>query len=224
MLGLTWPLGVGGRGRRLRILIRSIRGQRSSPTSQSGLWFPHLFWFLHPLPSLQDLTCLTPPALPCLHPVSRLDSASLSLPSPAVSDGCWGRQWVPRGKHESPLRNRSPHLRPGPEPQCPPSTLVLSFPPSLPSPRSPAGCPLPMTDGEPSRPGAWPPAPYSDGARVTCPLFAGSSPGRSPVPSPPGSPRTQESCAIAPLTPSQSLVRAGIGAVGGLSDGGSVCL
>uniref|UniRef100_A0A8D0PSV8 Heat shock protein family A (Hsp70) member 12B n=1 Tax=Sus scrofa TaxID=9823 RepID=A0A8D0PSV8_PIG len=35
-------------------------------------------------------------------------------------------------------------------------------------------------------------------------LYIGSSPGRSPVPSPPGSPRTQESCAIAPLTPSQS--------------------
>uniref|UniRef100_F1S8C1 Heat shock protein family A (Hsp70) member 12B n=1 Tax=Sus scrofa TaxID=9823 RepID=F1S8C1_PIG len=39
-------------------------------------------------------------------------------------------------------------------------------------------------------------------ARQTCLIC--SSPGRSPVPSPPGSPRTQESCAIAPLTPSQS--------------------
>ncbi|XP_036681575.1 heat shock 70 kDa protein 12B isoform X4 [Balaenoptera musculus] len=35
-------------------------------------------------------------------------------------------------------------------------------------------------------------------------LYSGSSPERSPVPSPPGSPRTQESCGIAPLTPSQS--------------------
>ncbi|XP_035949109.2 heat shock 70 kDa protein 12B isoform X1 [Halichoerus grypus] len=35
-------------------------------------------------------------------------------------------------------------------------------------------------------------------------LYLGSSPERSPVPSPPGSPRTQESCGIAPLTPSQS--------------------
>ncbi|XP_039719763.1 heat shock 70 kDa protein 12B isoform X2 [Pteropus medius] len=35
-------------------------------------------------------------------------------------------------------------------------------------------------------------------------LYIGSSPERSPVPSPPGSPRTQESCGIAPLTPSQS--------------------
>ncbi|XP_037667305.1 heat shock 70 kDa protein 12B isoform X1 [Choloepus didactylus] len=35
-------------------------------------------------------------------------------------------------------------------------------------------------------------------------LYIGSSPERSPVPSPPGSPRTQESCSIAPLTPSQS--------------------
>lgn len=46
-----------------------------------------------------------------------------------------------------------------------------------------------------------------DHARMTCSLFpAGSSPERSPVPSPPGSPRTQESCGIAPLTPSQSPV------------------
>ncbi|KAM5246179.1 heat shock 70 kDa protein 12B isoform 2-T2 [Ctenodactylus gundi] len=37
-------------------------------------------------------------------------------------------------------------------------------------------------------------------------LYIGSSPERSPVPSPPGSPRTQESCGIAPLTPSQSPV------------------
>ncbi|XP_032317783.1 heat shock 70 kDa protein 12B isoform X1 [Camelus ferus] len=35
-------------------------------------------------------------------------------------------------------------------------------------------------------------------------LHIGSSPERSLVPSPPGSPRTQESCGIAPLTPSQS--------------------
>lgn len=35
-------------------------------------------------------------------------------------------------------------------------------------------------------------------------LYISSSPERSPVPSPPGSPRTQESCGIAPLTPSQS--------------------
>ncbi|XP_036040332.1 heat shock 70 kDa protein 12B isoform X2 [Onychomys torridus] len=35
-------------------------------------------------------------------------------------------------------------------------------------------------------------------------LYISSSPDRSPVPSPPGSPRTQESCGIAPLTPSQS--------------------
>ncbi|XP_059561627.1 heat shock 70 kDa protein 12B isoform X2 [Myotis daubentonii] len=35
-------------------------------------------------------------------------------------------------------------------------------------------------------------------------LYIGSSPERSPIPSPPGSPRTQESCGIAPLTPSQS--------------------
>uniref|UniRef100_A0A9L0RKH1 Heat shock protein family A (Hsp70) member 12B n=1 Tax=Equus caballus TaxID=9796 RepID=A0A9L0RKH1_HORSE len=35
-------------------------------------------------------------------------------------------------------------------------------------------------------------------------LYIGSSPEQSPVPSPPGSPRTQESCGIAPLTPSQS--------------------
>nr|XP_020732748.1 heat shock 70 kDa protein 12B isoform X3 [Odocoileus virginianus texanus] len=35
-------------------------------------------------------------------------------------------------------------------------------------------------------------------------LYIGSSPQRSPVPSPPASPRTQESCGIAPLTPSQS--------------------
>ncbi|ERE69761.1 heat shock protein 12B [Cricetulus griseus] len=42
-------------------------------------------------------------------------------------------------------------------------------------------------------------------SRVTWPLSStGSSPERSPVPSPPGSPRTQESCGIAPLTPSQS--------------------
>ncbi|XP_017656416.1 heat shock 70 kDa protein 12B isoform X3 [Nannospalax galili] len=35
-------------------------------------------------------------------------------------------------------------------------------------------------------------------------LYISSSPERSPVPSPPGTPRTQESCGIAPLTPSQS--------------------
>uniref|UniRef100_A0A8C9C638 Heat shock 70 kDa protein 12B n=1 Tax=Phocoena sinus TaxID=42100 RepID=A0A8C9C638_PHOSS len=35
-------------------------------------------------------------------------------------------------------------------------------------------------------------------------LYSGSSPEQSPVPSPPGSPRTQESCGIAPLTLSQS--------------------
>ncbi|XP_052579932.1 heat shock 70 kDa protein 12B isoform X2 [Peromyscus californicus insignis] len=35
-------------------------------------------------------------------------------------------------------------------------------------------------------------------------LYISSSPDRSPVPSPPGSPRTQESCGIAPLTPSHS--------------------
>lgn len=35
-------------------------------------------------------------------------------------------------------------------------------------------------------------------------LHVASSPERSPVPSPPSSPRTQESCGIAPLTPSQS--------------------
>uniref|UniRef100_A0A8C6BSU0 Heat shock 70 kDa protein 12B n=1 Tax=Monodon monoceros TaxID=40151 RepID=A0A8C6BSU0_MONMO len=35
-------------------------------------------------------------------------------------------------------------------------------------------------------------------------LYSSSSPEQSPVPSPPGSPRTQEICGIAPLTPSQS--------------------
>lgn len=42
--------------------------------------------------------------------------------------------------------------------------------------------------------------------RVACPVFTGSSPDRSPIPSPQGSPRTQDSCGIAPLTPSQSPV------------------
>lgn len=121
-------------------------------------------------------------------------------------------------RHGSPSRGRSPHID-NRSPDCP--CLPRSCPSSLPN-YLPFHSRVPLASGQQGLMENLPVPGHQLltrlGARVTRPLFAGSSPERSPVPSPPGSPRTQESCGIAPLTPSQSPVSPGVGVVvvGGL--------